>query len=122
MATVEANGLLQSLLGEEDGSNYFLTLDPDFTIDAREEACACYPHQPCFGRLVNHKANEDGPNLKSKALVVDGLKRPFLIATRDITAGEELYFDYGVRPSQYNEGHEQIFSYPRRPGNGTEKS
>ena len=55
----------------------------------------------------------DGPNLKSKVLVVDGLKRPFLTATRDITAGEELYFDYGVRPGQYNEGHEQIFSNPK---------
>ena len=73
----------------------------------------CHPHQPCFGRLVNYKANEDGPNLKSKVLVVDGLKRPFLTATRDITAGEELYFDYGVRPGQYNEGHEQIFSNPK---------
>ncbi|KAK2707020.1 hypothetical protein QYM36_014892 [Artemia franciscana] len=114
MATIEANVLLRSLLGEQDGSNYFLTVDPDVTIDAREEACACHPHQPCFGRLVTHKANEDGPNLKSKVSVVDGLKRPFLVATRDITVGEELYFDYGVRPGQYNEGHEQIFLLPEK--------
>ncbi|KAK2707202.1 hypothetical protein QYM36_015029 [Artemia franciscana] len=115
MATIEANRLFRSLLGEDDGSNYFLTVDQDVTIDAREEACACHPHQQCFGRLVNHKANEDGPNLKSKALVVDGLKRPFLVATRDITAGEELCFDYGVRPGQFNEGYEQMFLLPEKP-------
>ncbi|KAK2708037.1 hypothetical protein QYM36_015655 [Artemia franciscana] len=114
MATIEANRLFRSLLGEDDGSNYFLTVDQDVTIDAREEACACHPHQQCFGRLVNHKANEDGPNLKSKALVVDGLKRPFLVATRDITAGEELCFDYGVRPGQFNEGYEQMFLLPEK--------
>jgi len=74
MATIEANRLLQSLLGEDDGSNYFLTVDQDVTIDAREKVCTCHPHQQCFGRLVNHKANEDGPNLKCKALVVDGLR------------------------------------------------
>ncbi|XP_065583015.1 N-lysine methyltransferase KMT5A-A-like [Artemia franciscana] len=107
-ATIEANRLLQSLLGEDDGSNYFLTVDQDVTIDAREKVCTCHPHQQCFGRLVNHKANEDSPNLKCKALVVDGLKIPFLVATQDITAGEELCFDYGVRPGQFNEGYEQI--------------
>ena len=46
MATIEANGLLQSLLGEEHGSNYFLTVNPNVTIDARGEACACHPYQP----------------------------------------------------------------------------
>ncbi|KAK2702116.1 hypothetical protein QYM36_019246 [Artemia franciscana] len=122
MATIEANGLLQSLLEEEHGSNYFLTVDPDVTIDAREEACACHPHQPCFGCPVNHKANENGPNLKSKALVVDGLKRPFLVSTRDITAGEELYFDYGIRHGQYNDGHEQFSLTREDQKKGTEKS
>ncbi|KAK2713824.1 hypothetical protein QYM36_009642 [Artemia franciscana] len=114
MATIEANRLLQSLLGEDDGSNYFLTVDQDVTIDAREKVCTCHPHQQCFGRLVNHKANEDSPNLKCNALVVDGLKIPFLVATRDITAGEELCFDYGVRPGQFNEGYEQMFLLPEK--------
>ncbi|KAK2716425.1 hypothetical protein QYM36_010844 [Artemia franciscana] len=74
MAIIEANRLLQSQLGDDDGSNYFLTVDQDATIDAREKVCTCHPHQQCFRRLVNHKANEDGPNLKCKALVVDGLR------------------------------------------------
>ena len=114
MDTNEANRLLQSLLGEDDGSNYFLRVDQDVTIDAREKVCTCHPHQKCFGRLVNHKAKEDDPNLKCKALVVDGLKIPFLVATRDITAGEELCFDYGVRPGQFNEGYAQMFLLPEK--------
>jgi len=52
--------------------------------------------QTCYGHLINHKANEDSPNLKFQLLVVEHIKRPFLVATRDIPAGEELYFDYGV--------------------------
>ncbi|KAK2701888.1 hypothetical protein QYM36_019486 [Artemia franciscana] len=54
-------------------------------------------------------ANEDGPNLKWMQLVVENVKWPFLVATRDISAGEELHYDYGVRPDDFNEGQELVF-------------
>ncbi|KAK2711814.1 hypothetical protein QYM36_012818, partial [Artemia franciscana] len=54
-------------------------------------------------------ANEDGPNLKWKQLVVENVKRPFLVVARDISTGEELYYDYGVRPGDFNEGQEMVF-------------
>ncbi|KAK2702255.1 hypothetical protein QYM36_019117 [Artemia franciscana] len=108
MATVEAKKLLQTLKGEEDGANYILHA-ADSSIDARQEVCDCHPHQTCFGRFINHRANEDGPNLKWKQLVVENVKWPFLVATRDISAGEELYYDYGVRPGDFNEGQKMVF-------------
>ncbi|KAK2717255.1 hypothetical protein QYM36_007395, partial [Artemia franciscana] len=63
MATVEAKKLLQTLKGEEDGANYILHA-PDYSIDARKEVCDCHPHQTCFGRSINHRAIEDGPNME----------------------------------------------------------
>ncbi|KAK2710158.1 hypothetical protein QYM36_013730, partial [Artemia franciscana] len=80
----------------------------DSTIDT----CDCHPQQTYFGCNINHKAKEDSPNLKLRLLVVNDIKRPFLIATRDIWAGEELKFDYGLRPSDFHEGHEQAFFLP----------
>ena len=108
MATVEAKKLLQTLKGEEDGANYILHA-ANYSIDARKEVCDCHPHQTCFGRSINHRAIEDGPNLKWKELVVENVKRPFLVARRDISAGEELCYDYGVRPGDFNEGQEMVF-------------
>ncbi|KAK2701618.1 hypothetical protein QYM36_019735, partial [Artemia franciscana] len=86
----------------------FLKKARDLTIDT----CDCHPQQTYFGRHINHKAKEDSPNLKLRLLVVNDIKRPFLIATRDIWAGEELKFDYGLRPSDFHEGHEQAFFLP----------
>ncbi|KAK2702254.1 hypothetical protein QYM36_019116 [Artemia franciscana] len=68
-----------------------------------------WENQTCFGRFINHRANEDGPNLKWKQLVLENVKWPFLVATRDISAGKELYYDYGVRPGDFNEGQEMVF-------------
>ncbi|KAK2715752.1 hypothetical protein QYM36_010355, partial [Artemia franciscana] len=114
MPTMETKRLIQILKGEEDGSNYFLQGDNDVTVDAREEAFECHPRQKCFGHLINHKANEDRPNLKLKGVVLVNIKRPLLVATRDISAGEELFFDYGVRPGQFNEGYDLSFLLPKR--------
>ena len=90
IATVEAKKVLQTLKGEEDGANYTLHA-ADYSIDARREVCDCHPHQTSFGRFIKHRSNKDGPNLKWKQLVVENVKWPFLVATRDISAGEELY-------------------------------
>lgn len=48
-----------------------------------------------LGRLVNHSCN---PNLRAKAAQVKGSLRLGFLAARNIPAGEELYFDYGIQP------------------------
>ena len=42
------------------------------------------------------------------------MKSPFLVATRDIKAGEELKFDYGIRPGDFVEGQDETFLLPER--------
>jgi hypothetical protein len=113
METSEAKVLIRSLKGEEDGANYFLVAGPT-TIDARLPKCECHPEQICYGRSINHQAKEDKPNLRLRQINISGVKSPFLVATRDIKAGEELRFDYGVRPGDFGEGQDETFLLPER--------
>jgi SET domain-containing protein len=46
------------------------------------------------GRFINHSRNG---NLQPTKVMVDGGPRLALISKRDITKGEELFFDYGDR-------------------------
>ena len=71
------------------------------------------PSRPVLGTSL-YKAYEDSPNIKLKGLVVENSKRPFLVATRGIPAGEDLFFDYGVRPGHFNEGHDLSFLLSER--------
>lgn len=47
------------------------------------------------GRLINHSTR---PNLKGKVALVNGRVRLGLLASRDISEGEELTIDYGQQP------------------------
>lgn len=47
-----------------------------------------------LGRIVNHSLH---PNATVKAFEVDGLPRLALISTKNISVGEEITFNYGVR-------------------------
>ncbi len=47
------------------------------------------------GRLINHSSKKG--NLKTLAAVVEGKLRLGFLASRDITAGEELLYDYGCQ-------------------------
>eukprot|EP00026_Physarum_polycephalum_P003576 Phypoly_transcript_03589.p1 GENE.Phypoly_transcript_03589~~Phypoly_transcript_03589.p1 ORF type:complete len:350 (-),score=56.09 Phypoly_transcript_03589:111-1160(-) len=49
-----------------------------------------------IGRLINHSVNG---NLDTVKLVIDGVPRLAFIANRDISAGDELAYDYGDRTS-----------------------
>lgn len=60
----------------------------DFSIDATEES-------GLLGRLVNHSCKNF--NCATKPIEVDGKPRLILVATRTITTGEELLYDYGDR-------------------------
>ncbi|PIC15519.1 hypothetical protein B9Z55_022462 [Caenorhabditis nigoni] len=50
------------------------------------------------GRLINHSIRK--PNLKTKVIDINGAHHLILIATREITPGEELLYDYGDRSSE----------------------
>ena len=59
-----------------------------FSIDASEESGR-------YGRLINHSKNE--PNCEPILLNHGGSPRILFKASRDILAGEELYYDYNDR-------------------------
>ncbi|XP_045503666.1 histone-lysine N-methyltransferase PR-Set7 [Colias croceus] len=68
---------------------YFRLQDQQYCIDATSESGR-------LGRLVNHSRNG---NLSTKAVWVDG-PRLVLLAAQDISAGEELTYDYGDRSKE----------------------
>ena len=47
------------------------------------------------GRLVNH--GRPNANLRSMAAVVDDILRVGFLASKDVTSGEEVHFDYGYQ-------------------------
>ena len=63
-------------------------IPPLYSIDASEETGR-------FGRLVNHSIM--AANTEAKVVVVDQLPRLTLFALTDISAGEEILYDYGDR-------------------------
>lgn len=68
---------------------YFFTFNnKQYCVDATEES-------PFKGRLINHSALR--PNLKTKAIELNGIQHLILVAKRDIEVGEELLYDYGDR-------------------------
>ena len=48
-----------------------------------------------YGRLLNH--SKRSPNCKTIVVEIEGTPRLTFVARRDITAGEEILFDYGDR-------------------------
>ena len=78
-------------------------------IDAIAERCPCHPDQQTFGRLFNHSCKKMNmkPVRHTFPIGETGAQDVIIFkAMRNITVGEELLFDYGVRPGQYGEGHE----------------
>ncbi|XP_041348614.1 N-lysine methyltransferase KMT5A-like [Gigantopelta aegis] len=75
---------------------YFLFKNKQYCVDATAES-------PYLGRLLNHSRLDS--NCQTK--VVDIKNHPYLIlvASRDITQGEELLYDYGDRSKAALEAH-----------------
>jgi hypothetical protein len=63
-----------------------------YSVDATDEPVL----GPRLGRLVNHGDNEGERN--ARMVVLDNTKESVLclFATRDIAAGEQILYDYGV--------------------------
>ena len=54
-----------------------------------------HPSESTFGRLINH--SKKYRNCRVQAVQLNGQPQLCVFALRDIQAGEELLFDYGVR-------------------------
>lgn len=89
----------------EDGYIFFLR-HKDLAIDASKEHCKCHPQTILYGRLISHSRKGKRMNLKPEAITIAGKTCIVFRAMRDLKAGEELFFDYGVRRKQFNEGHD----------------
>ncbi|XP_051809492.1 uncharacterized protein LOC110945292 isoform X2 [Acanthochromis polyacanthus] len=74
-----------------------------FCIDAHLDKCPCHPDRETFGRLINHSRKR--PNIRPRlfSLKFESGERDVLLfmALRDIKAGEELLFNYGVNRQNY---------------------
>ncbi|EGD78327.1 hypothetical protein PTSG_09393 [Salpingoeca rosetta] len=57
--------------------------------------CVDATHSKRIGRLINHSRSSF--NLRTKLFEVDGTPHLGLVATREISKGEELLYDYGER-------------------------
>ncbi|KAF1746600.1 hypothetical protein GCK72_023057 [Caenorhabditis remanei] len=70
---------------------FFEYLAKKWCVDATAET-------PYKGRLVNHSKLR--PNLKARAISIDGAVHLILVAKSKIEVGEELLYDYGDRSSE----------------------
>ncbi|CAH2295777.1 N-lysine methyltransferase KMT5A isoform X1 [Pelobates cultripes] len=74
---------------------YFQYLNKNYCVDATKESSR-------LGRLVNHSKTG---NCHTKLHNINDVPHLILIASRDITAGEELLYDYGDRSKSSIEAH-----------------
>ncbi|KAH3850151.1 hypothetical protein DPMN_092557 [Dreissena polymorpha] len=85
-------------------TNYMLFLKQGkICIDAANQ-CSCHSRaefMKTYGRHMNHSAKMW--NVKPKAVDLAGTTVILLLAIRDVKAGEELLFDYGVRRGEDGE-------------------
>jgi hypothetical protein len=98
----EVDGIEKQYKEEGITSIYFFTASSDLVIDATK-----------FGnnaRYINHSCR---PNVYSQHRDVDGQKKIFFHAKRDIEAGEELTIDYNF---EYDPLQPRIRCQCRRPG------
>nr|KAG5704679.1 hypothetical protein BaRGS_025321 [Batillaria attramentaria] len=74
---------------------YFAHKNKQYCIDATAESGK-------LGRLLNHSRKG---NCHTKVFVIGGHPYLVLLASRDITEGEELTYDYGERSQRALESH-----------------
>lgn len=79
-------------------SKRFLSCTNFNSIDATNEAT----EGPMLGRLVNHGVKRE-INVKLSVIDVNGTPALCLFACRDVAAGEELLYDYGVKGLPWEE-------------------
>lgn len=86
--------------------------DKSYLFSATTETVIDANHRGNKLRFANHSAE---PNCYVKYLLVDGDYRVGIFAGRDISAGEELLYDYGTSfLSNWNEDVEKTASFPAK--------
>ena len=84
----EANRREQDYVNNEEGC-YILHIGNQLAIDATREFQR-------LERLINHAASNCNIQLH-RPVTINGQKCVPFVATKKIAAGEELFFDYGIR-------------------------
>lgn len=82
------------LVENPDSSEYLYQVTSKFLIDASSETCPNHVGIRCLGRLINH-GNKKAANLVSKHVFFGSYQYLIFIASRDIKAFEQIFFDYG---------------------------
>lgn len=83
---------------ENDRRSDYLFCLPEHNIylDASAENCECHPCTRLIGRLINWaKFSSDRCNLVQRFFKCDGKTEVLLVAKRQISCLEELFYDYG---------------------------
>lgn len=72
-------------------------------LDAQSWPCPCHPGMETFGRLMNHSRHRNNVRPFVKLLTLPQGPRECVLfrALRDISMGEELLLDYGVRRGSF---------------------
>lgn len=66
-------------------------------------SCSCHPDRETFGRTINHSRKRANVRPRLYQLDFGGQERDVILflVIRDIKAGEELLFDYGVKRKSF---------------------
>lgn len=90
---------MESQFNEPGYVFFFKAGERELCIDAQTSPCDCHPHMNTFGRMMNHSRKM--PNLKPFhcSMKINGQDQEIILfkATRDISVGTQLKYDYGVR-------------------------
>ncbi|KAK7918665.1 hypothetical protein WMY93_009949 [Mugilogobius chulae] len=82
-----------------------------YCVDATDFPCPCHPTMETFGRRMNH--SRKNPNVKPRVQDLqfpEGEKTVIVFyALRDISPGEELLWDYGIKESFGGEGADLLW-------------
>lgn len=97
------DGLQRQGKVKEGGFIMFLK-QQGIAIDASKEECSCHPGKLLYGRFISHSKKGKRTNLIPRKINIDKSVYVIFVAAHKIKSGSELFFDYGVRQNEFNEG------------------
>uniref|UniRef100_A0A672HXF2 SET domain-containing protein n=1 Tax=Salarias fasciatus TaxID=181472 RepID=A0A672HXF2_SALFA len=102
----EGQNIHDSTEAQETGYMFFYKrpTGEKMCIDAHLHKCCCHPDRQTFGRRINHSRKHANIRPRLFRLNFESGDRDVMLffATRDITEGEEILFNYGVNKKQFS--------------------
>ncbi|CAM4574700.1 unnamed protein product [Leuciscus chuanchicus] len=99
VTAAEGRAKVHSQFDEPGYVFFFKAGERELCIDSQTSPCECHPNMNTFGRRINHSRKM--PNLKPIhcTMTINDQDQEVILfkATRDITVGTQLKYDYGVR-------------------------